>query len=112
MPEAAIAGTWLGLLNGVCLFALASIRRRSINAAQVGPAAEVFFASYNLWPPLYLFSFAVDPAKRATLPPALHGYEIFLAVAAFCSLLLTFVGIISLYVRAWKAPVVVDGAAE
>ena len=91
MPEPAIVGTWLGLLNGLVLFTLASVRRRSIKLSQDAPAAEVFFASYNLWPPLYLFSFTVDPAKRATLPAALHGYEIFLAVAAFCSLLLTFV---------------------
>ena len=96
------AGTWLGLFNGLCLFLVTCIRRKLIDATDVGPAAVVFLASYNLWPPVVLFRFAVDPAMKTALPPILGGYEKYLAVAAFCSLLFTLTSIVSSYAKAWK----------
>ena len=104
MLDPTAAGTWLGLFNGLCLFSVGSIRRKRFDAADVGPAAVVFLASYNLWPPVVLFRYAVDGSLKATLPPGLVGYEKYLAVAAFCSLLLTLIGIASAYVKAWKVP--------
>ena len=83
MPDPTRVGTWLALLNGICLFIVASIRKQRLDAADAGLAGVAFVGSYNLYPPVVLIRFGLDKAAADTLPVPLHGYEKYLALAAF-----------------------------
>ena len=95
-------GMWLAAVNGVDIFVMANVRRRTLSLAQIGPSAEAIFASFNVWPPIYLFLFVTDTQKRLTLPASLTNYDIYIAFAAISSFLVTITGIVSGYLKAWK----------
>ena len=66
----------------------------------VGLSGMVFITCTNIWPPIVLFFFALSPSGTATLPSRLHGYEVFIALAAFVSLLTSILTIAGAFVEA------------
>src|SRR5215218_3180021 len=100
--DATAAGAWIGAANGLVLFAISCWRKGSVDYAHVALSGAGVFASFNILPPFYLFTFVTNEATRATLPPELHGFEKYIAFAAVCSLLITVVAIVTLYKKAWE----------
>jgi hypothetical protein len=102
MLDSTVVGTWLALVNGFCLFAVASIRKKRLDVADAALAGVAFVSSYNLFPSIVLLRFATDQRAWAALPPVLIGYEKYLALAAFLSLLFTLSSLASVYAKGWK----------
>ena len=98
--DIADVGPWLGALNAIALFVTSCIVKRRFDYADIAPSGAVFLASYNILPPFYLFYFVANATTRQTLPPSLTGYDKYIGLAAVCSLLITLVAIVSLYIKA------------
>jgi len=95
-------GLMIGTGTALLLFFLASVRKRRIDAADIGPSGAMFLTSLNILPPVHIFHFMVNSANVATLPSGLQGYEKYIVLAAIFSFLFTFVSICGLVRQAWK----------
>jgi hypothetical protein len=95
-------GYCAGAVVGAAVVIVGAFRRSTIDLVDVGLAGAVFIACTNIWPPIVLFFFAIDPTATATLPTRLLGYDSYLAIAAFLSFLISGIGIAAAFGQAWK----------
>jgi hypothetical protein len=92
----------IGTGNALVLFFLASVRKRRVDLADIGPTGAMFLTSLNILPPVHIFRFMTNSESVATLPPGLQGYEKYIVLAAIFSFLFTFTSIFGLVRQAWK----------
>ncbi len=101
MPDFSELTMGFGIICAVALFLVTIIRQKRFDYGDIGSVMAAFLSGCNILPALYICYFGLASHLNTTLPPALKGYEKFIALAGLCSFSVSLVSLWTLLKKAY-----------